>query len=434
MPGIRVVGVPSEKYYRDRVSVAEIQPLAAAAFRQIVSDLTGAATEEETHPAASATIAAEKENEMITVVGGNYGDAAESVNQLFLENRWADGLPIVPPTAELVKQMLGGTTRSPADVVGQVAPKNGIATIEKIAINAVMAGARPAYLPVIIAAMEGLTDKNYDLTHMQASTGSFAPLIIVNGPIAKELNFNSGIGLLGHGWRANSTCGRAVRMCLLNIGQTWPGVNDMALIGRLESYTFFTFAENEEASPWEPYHAGAGFSATDSTVTVATTANPFVLGGGAVAPWTAQTILDTLLSRVSVVRMPYLGGVYSQTHNIVFTPDCAAELAKMGYTRKSLQEWIYEKSRVPYEQLTQPIAEAVREMIDNGAIRPDRIAIFKDALRSGGRVPVVQGPEDFHIFVAGGAPGYSLLFSYPGPNFANQTKKITGATLTKAGR
>jgi hypothetical protein len=226
--------------------------------------------------------------------------------------------------------------------------------------------------------------------------------------------------------------GRAVRLCLLNIGQTWPGVNDMALTGRLESYTFFTFAENQDASPWEPYHVSLGFKPEESAVTVATTANPFLLGGGAVAPWTAQSILDTLLSRISQVRMPYLGGVYSQTHTIVFTPDCAAELAKMGHTRRSLQEWIYEHSRVPYENLSAPIVQAVQEMIDHGAIRPDRAPIFKDALRERGKVPVVQGPEDFHVFVAGGAPGYSLLFSYPGPNFANQTKKIAGATLTKA--
>jgi hypothetical protein len=107
--------------------------------------------------------------------------------------------------------------------------------------------------------MEGFTDKNYDLTHVQASSGSFIPAVIVSGPIAKELDFNSGMGLLGHGWRANSTVGRALRLCLLNLGQTWPAVNDMALIGRLSAYTFFTIAENAAASPWEPYHVSEGF-------------------------------------------------------------------------------------------------------------------------------------------------------------------------------
>jgi hypothetical protein len=376
-------------------------------------------TSEEENPAP---IVRKDEEETIHVTGADYGDTAEKVNEIFLKNRWADGLPIVPPTAELVKAMLAGTTRSPGDLIGQVAPKNGMATVEKIAINAVMGGAKPQYLPVILAAMEGLTDSQYDLTHMQSSTGSFTPLIVVSGPIAAELNFNAGIGLLGHGWRANSTVGRAVRLCLLNIGQTWPAVNDMALIGRLASYTFFTFAENYELSPWEPYHVRLGFQPEDSAVTVATVTSPFTLGGGAVAPWTAQGILDTIVSKISTLRVPYLGGVYSQTHVVVFAPDCASELARMGFTGKSVQDWIYEHSRVPYEQVSREIVDAVGAMIDSGQIRPDRAPIFRDALEPGGKVPVVQSPQDIHIFVAGGSPGYSLLFSYPGANFANQTK------------
>ena len=140
-------------------------------------------------------------------------------------------------------------------------------------------------------------DKHFDLTHVQASTGSFTPVVIVNGPLAKELDFNSGIGMLGHGWRANSTVGRALRLSLLNIGQTWPAVNDMALTGRFEAYTFFTFAEDEAKSPWEPYNVSLGFKPEDSTVTVATSGTPIVLGGGAVAPWTAQGILDTVVAR-----------------------------------------------------------------------------------------------------------------------------------------
>ena len=263
---------------------------------------------------------------------------------MFLENLWADGLPIVPPTEAAVKWMLSGTSRSPNEVIGKVAPKNGIATIEKIAVNAVMAGARPEYLPVIIAAMEGFTDKNYDLTHMQASTGSFTPVVVVSGPIAKELNFNSGIGLLGHGWRANSTVGRALRLCLLNLGKTWPAINDMALTGRLAAYTYFTFAENHDLSPWEPYNASLGYKPEDSTVTVATTGNPGVLGGGAVAPWTGQGELDTIVARISHLGLAWF---YSQSHVIVFHPNCAADLAKAGYTRKGVQDWLSKMRAFP---------------------------------------------------------------------------------------
>jgi hypothetical protein len=434
MPGIRMIALPADKYYRARATDAELQPIAAAAFDQMVDDLVRPLTAEEAKPSQ---VQKQHENSNIKVTGTDYEDAYQNVNDLFLDSHWADGLPIVPPTPALVKAMLAATTRSPDEVLGQAAPKNGTATVEKIAVNAVMAGAKPEYFPVILAAMDGFLDKHYDLTHMQASTGSFTPVVIVNGPLAKELNFNSGIGMLGHGWRANSTVGRALRLALLNIGQTWPAVNDMALTGRFEAYTFFTFAEDEAKSPWEPYHVSLGYKPEDSTVTVATSGTPAVLGGGAVAPWTAQGILDTVVARSA---SPFLW-VHSQTFVLVLHPDCAYELGKLGYTRKSLQEWLYDHTKIPYEKMVSAttgfghdsaIAE-IQASIADGRIRPDRAQIFKDALKPGGKVPIVQSPDDFHIFVAGGSPGYSLLFSYPGPNWAHQTKKITGATLTKAG-
>jgi len=435
MPGIRMIALPADKYYRARATDAELQPIAAAVFDQMVDDLVRPLTAEEAKPSQ---IQKQHENTNIKVTGTDYEDAYQKVNDLFLDSRWADGLPIVPPTPKLVKAMLAATTRSPDEVVGQVAPKNGTATVEKIAVNSVMAGAKPEYFPVILAAMDGFVDKHFDLTHVQASTGSFTPVVIVNGPLAKELNFNSGIGMLGHGWRANSTVGRALRLSLLNIGQTWPAVNDMALTGRFEAYTFFTFAEDEAKSPWEPYHVSLGYKPEDSTVMVATSGNPLVLGGGAVAPWTAQGILNTVVERTSNV---VFGWVHSQTYILVLHPDCAYELSKLGYTRKSLQEWLYEHTSIPYEKLITATSgfghaseiDEIQQSIADGRIRPDRAQVFKDALKPGGKVPIVQSPDDFHIVVAGGSPGYTLLFSYPGPNWAHETKKITGATLTKAG-
>jgi hypothetical protein len=437
MPEIRMIALPADKYYRARATHEELQPIASAVFDEMVGDLVRPLTAEEAHPTQ---IQKQKENTNIKVTGASYEDAYQKANDLFLDSRWSDGLPIVPPTPELVKAMLAATTRSPDEVLGQVAPKNGTATVEKIAVNSVMAGAKPEYFPVILAAMEGLVDKHYDLTHVQASTGSFTPVVIVNGPIAKELNVNSGIGMLGHGWRANSTVGRALRLSLLNLGQTWPAVNDMALTGRFESYTFFTFAEDEARSPWEPYHVSLGFKPEDSTVTVATSRNPVILGGGAVAPWTAQGILDAAVTQAKAVSG--FMWVHSQTYILVLHPDCAYELGKLGYTRKSLQQWLYDHTSIPYEKLVggstgfghANVIDEIQQSIDDGRIRSDRAQIFRDALKPGGKVPIVQSPEDFHIFVAGGSPGYSLLFSYPGPNWANETEKITGATLTKAGK
>ena len=294
MPGIRMIALPADKYYRARATNEELQPIASAVFDRMTDDLVRPLTVEETKPPQ---VQKQHENDNLKVTGSDFQDASQKVNDLFLDSHWADGLPIVPPTPKLVKAMLAATTRSPGEVLGQVAPKNGTATVEKIAVNAVMAGAKPEYFPVILAAMEGFLDPHYDLTHVQASTGSFTPIVIVNGPIATELDFNSGIGMLGHGWRANSTVGRSLRLALLNLGQTWPAVNDMALTGRLEAYTFFTFAEDEAKSPWEPYSVSRGFKPGESTVTVASSGTPLVLGGGAVAPWTAQGIIDLVVAR-----------------------------------------------------------------------------------------------------------------------------------------
>jgi len=436
MPGIRIVTLPADQYYRARSSKEEAQPLAVGCFDSMIDALTRPLAGEEANPSP---IQKQREDAEVHISGEDFLGAFEKCNELFLANRWADGLPVVPPTRRLVNAMLSGTTRSAQEVVGQVAPKNGTATVEKIAINAVMAGAKPEYFPVILAAMEGFTDEHYDLTHVQASTGSFTPVVTVGGPIAEELGFNSGIGMLGHGWRPNSTVGRALRLSLLNIGQTWPQVNDMALTGRFQAYTFFTFAEDTTRSPWEPYHVSRGFQPEDSTVTVATSVTaPAVFGGGAVMPWTGQGVVESMIGRVKS------GGVvwpHAQTFILVLHPDCAIDLAKRGYTRRSLQEYLYEQSRVPYEKVAGPVffgrddeIDFIRTSITDGRIRSERAPVFLEALKPGGRIPVVQGPDDFHIVVAGGSPGYDLLFSYPGTNWANQTKRISGATLTHAGR
>jgi hypothetical protein len=421
MPPMRAVALPASTYYRGRGSLEDVRPVAAAALDEMIAALTRPLTAEEENPPLEEVKA---QVPTVSVTGEDYADAAEKVNRLFLENRWADGLPILPPTEKAVRLMLQATGRAPDEEIGLVKPKNGMATVRKIAVNAVMAGARPDYLPVIIAAMEGFTDENYDLTHVQASTGSFTPAIIVSGPLAEKLNFNSGMGLLGHGYRANNTVGRALRLCLLNLGQTWPGENDMALIGRLSSHTFFTFAENTAASPWEPYHVALGYQPEESTVTVSTVGGQVtMLGGGAVAPWSAQGILNNIVSNISNIGT-YLGGVYAAKRIVVLHPDCAAELAEMGYTRQSLQEYLYEEARIPYSELRPNTRTAVAGMIDDGLIHPDRAPIFRESLRRGGKVPVVQRPEDIHILVAGGSPGYSFLIGYSGPNWAHQTRVV----------
>jgi hypothetical protein len=440
IPRARMITVPAADYYRLRSSEKEIRPVAEAAVDGLIDGLQRPLIAEE------ASTAARKEAlEPVVVTADSYAHAVQKFNQVFLDKHWGDGLPLVPPTKEAVQEMLQGTSRSPKEVIGTVAPKNGIATIEKIAINSVMAGAKPEYLPVIIAAMEGITDPAYDDLHILTSSGSFNLAIMVSGPIAKELNINAGIGLLGYGWQANSTIGRAVRLITINMGRVWPAENDMALVGRPSSQ-FYVFAENQELSPWEPFHVTQGFQRDDSCVTISSVMSSpgSNFGGGAVEPWTPQQILDnitrTLLNSRAAMTGWRRGGPNPgpMKHILVFQPEFAIELDRLGYTRVSLQKLLYERAMIPYEQLTPAEISSIQPRIDSGEIPPDRVPLFKDALKQGGRLPILDLPEDIRIVVGGGIPGYTFGMMYYREGLyaptSDQTRKIRGATLTKAGR
>ncbi|MGH7316417.1 MAG: hypothetical protein ACREJS_09180, partial [Candidatus Rokuibacteriota bacterium] len=189
-----------------------------------------------------------------------------AINRHYQGHGWTDGLPIVPPTGEDVREFLRFTDREPREVVAVLPPRQGEATVERIAINAVMAGCRPEYLPLIITAVETLADPAFNLDSIQATTHPVAPLIIVNGPIAKEVGINSGYNAFGQGFRANLTIGRAVRLLLMNVGGGLPGTGDRATQGSPAKIAYCV-AENEEASPWEPLHVEHGFAGEMSTVT-----------------------------------------------------------------------------------------------------------------------------------------------------------------------
>ncbi len=447
MPTLRRVVIPS--YVWGRQPREAKKPLAEANFDDLVEALSRPLTAEEAKPIQKKEVL-----EPVEFAAESYEAVFEKFNRSFLDNRWGDGLPLVPPTPERVKWMLSGTSRSPDEVIGKVAPGNGIATTEKIAINAVMAGARPEYLPVIITAMEGLTDENYDLLHMQASVGNFTLAIIVTGPIAQEINMNSGPGFLGHGWRANATIGRAVRLCLLNLGHVWPGVNDMANIGRPSPHTFYTFAENEELCPWSPYHVGQGFKPEDSCVTVSTVGGYGSFGVNQFTGRTAQELLDDIIKTISQYRRIFAlfqrgtanPIAHPPKHIILLYPQAAMDLHHLGFTQEGLANYICERTSVPYEELgpeeVSGIQERIKGSIEGGmiladTIPPDRIPVFQEALKPGGKVPVMISPKDIHIIVAGGAPGTALWMSYikaPYKWTSHQTKLIRGATLTKAGQ
>jgi hypothetical protein len=452
MPTVRIVSLPSLDYYPNRSTVESILPVAEASMDRIIDALTRPLTPQEKNPESRDK---NKTAQTVEITAESYESALELFNKLYLDKHWGDGLPLVPPTEPAVERMLAATRRSPAEIIGCVPYRNGIATVEKIAVNAVMAGARPEYFPLILAAMECLVEER-TFTHMMSSEGSFTLMIMVSGPVAGEINMNSGVGLLGHGWQANNTIGRAVRLSLINIGSLWPGEIDMALIGRPSSHTFYTFAENMEHSPWETFNEGLGYRSEDSCVTVSTVGSIAfmsmkIYGGGVVEPWDANTVLNDIVKDVAGDRGTfdqYKIGVanpaaHLRKHIIVVHPELAIMLQRQGFkSKQSLRDYIYERTKVPYEELTEQEIKGIHDRMNtkpsdidiffaHDAIPEDRLPAIQESLKPGGKVPVVN-PEDIHIVVSGSIPGYSFGMSYF--RTAHKTKLITGATLTKSGR
>jgi len=437
MPNLRIVNIPSLEYFPNRLTLERIRPIAQKHIDKIIDALIRPLTTEERCPKSSFK---EKAQQKVEIIADDYETALSEFNQLCIKNRWTDGLPLIPPTERAVKKMLTGTSRRPDEVLGNLPFLKAKVTVEKIAINSVMAGAKPEYLPIIITAMECIAE-DYTFDHMLSSEGSFTLLILVSGPIAKKIGMHSGIGFLGHGWYANNTIGRAIRLCLMNIGHIKPGGFDMALIGRPSSHTFYTFTENTDLSPWEPYHVSQGYNHEDNCVTVSTVAGSFrIYGGGAVQPWDVKNVLAEIIKDISGDRMVFsqyrlgLGNplAHFRKHIIIVHPELAILLHHFGYTREKLIEQIYESTKVPYEQLTPQEIRGIQERLNTkpggqfssiDALPKDFEQEIKDNLKPGGRVPVVNR-RDIHVIVAGTIPGYTIRMSYF--NRAHKTKVITG--------
>lgn len=430
MPGLRIVALPAIEYYPNRLTVEGLQPLAMATADSIVAALTRPPSADEERSRVG--LPGEELAEAVTITANDYEAAYEEFNRLYLEKRWGDGLPLVPPTKEAVARMLSATGRSPDEVVGRLPYRGGIITVGKIAVNAVMAGAKPEYLPVVIAAMECLAaDEGFH--HAFSSEGSFTFAIMVTGPLGEKLDMNCGVGLLGHGWRANNTIGRAVRLCLNNIGYLRPGEIDMALIGRPSSHTFYTFAENRKQSPWQPYHVSRGFTEEESCVTVSTVGGMTgfgmrLYGGGVVEPWSVEAALEAMVHDVAGDREAlgqYKLGVgnpfaHLRKHILVIHPELAVLLQRRGFSGQSLVDHLFEAAKVPYEDLSGREVQALRDRMNtkpggyffaNDAIPEDQLSSVGEALRPGGRVPVVY-PRDLHVIVSGAIPGYSFGMTY----------------------
>ena len=325
-------------------------------------------------------------------------DEFEAVQRMYLERGWTDGLPVVPPTPDRVETMLVATGLPPGDVLAELPPTWGAATVEKLAVNAVMAGCLPEYLPVLIAAVEAISDPVFNLYAIQATTHPCAPLMIINGPIRSALGLNSSSGAYGPGWRAHATIGRALRLVLLNVGGAHPGVGDMSTQGAPSKFSYCV-AENEEENPWQPLHVDRGFRPDQSTVTVLAGEPPHNINDH--SGRSAEDILTIIAGAMAVTgaNNAYTGGETL----LALGPEHAATIGNDGFSKGDIVAWLQQRARIPLERYTpDTLLERFREI-------------------PGGPVPIIPTVEDLAIIVLGGPGKHSSWV----PTFGGSTRSVT---------
>ena len=276
-------------------------------------------------------------------------DSLEAIIDFFETQQWTDGLPFIPPTRQRVDEMFRYLDFKPDDVVATLAPRNGEATVEALAINAVMAGCRPEYFPVVVAATQAVAEKPFNLNGIQSTTHSCAVLVFVNGPIGREININNGYNLFGQGFRANATIGRAMRLILLNIAGGTPGEGDRSTIGTPAKISFCA-AEAEDLNPWEPLHVEMGFDIMDSTVTVMAAEAPHNVNDH----WsvTGAGLLNTIglsMRQPGSNNMTYRGG----QPLIVLGPEHAEAIARDGISKDDAKKILWEASHLYLNEMTE---------------------------------------------------------------------------------
>ncbi len=326
----------------------------------------------------------------------------EDVFEFMFERGLTDGLPVVPPTPERVAWMLTGTRRDPRDIVATVPPNLAPLTVEKVAVNAVMAGCRPEYLPVVIAALDAVCTDTFNIHGVMATTWGATPVIIVNGPIRKRLGMNMGIMALGYGSRPNATIGRAVKLVLRNVGGSRPGDIERSALGAIGKFTT-CFAEWEERSPWEPLHVERGFKKDESVVTV------FGLEAGSrqIADQTSRTaraLVGSLGLGLEACWHPKQHGAGEVL--LVISPEHADTIAR--------DEWSKSQVRNRIQEVT---ARPLRDLLpdeDSGEGTSPRILGIKEPTpeQLAQQVPKFRSPENINIIVAGGEGGkFSAIFA-----------------------
>lgn len=304
--------------------------------------------------------------------------------EFYYRQGWSDGLPVVPPTEESVQAMLNAGELTADSIIGTIPERNSVIPSEKVAINAVMAGCLPEYFPLVVAAVKALCHPDFAYHNPATSTGGSALAMIVNGPIGPALGINSGNNVFGPGQRANATIGRALRLVMMNVLNTRPGLLDRATLGTPGKYTL-CFAEDEVNTPWQPLHVERGFHPEDSTLTLY--ASNTLMGVYNQLAHTPEPLLLEFADAVCNLATPNVYG-FNQTL-LVLAGEHTEVLRKSGWSKRHVQEFLVQNAR-------RTVADFKRAARLPGEITPDDETTWRY---------VMQNPEDLLIVCAGGQAG-----------------------------
>jgi hypothetical protein len=329
---------------------------------------------------------------------------AEDVNralELCFDKGWTDGLPVIPPTEPLVRAMLDAARLDPKQEIAFITHRAVSITAEKVAINAVMAGCKPEYMRVVVAAIEGIGDPAWGYHGPGTSTGGAGVLLIVNGPVARELDINAGDNLFGPGWRANATIGRAVRLVMRNVCGSMPGTLDRGTLGHPGKLSY-VIAENEAESPWTPLHVERGFRPDQSTVTVLAAQSPHQFYNQLSS--TAEGVLTTLADDMRISGNP----MGQPEHVLVLAGEHMRTIAKDGWKKADIRSFVFEHTQNSHAHLK-------RTGRMSGAIQPGDETRMR---------PVVEAPDDLLVVAAGGRAGAFSAY-IPGWGSKRSSRAVT---------
>ena len=404
MPDVPYVVIPYTMTSRSREE-------AAVDVGQVFEDLlVSLVTQPSEKPSEAVSKVRAAEVEVHT--GADQLDAWSSFNRDFLDRGLGDGFPLVPPTPELVNAFIAATGKERLHLVGNLAPAYGAATVEKIAINAAMAGCAAEHMPVLIAAVQAIAETPESTFPARAVTMSTSPnalMMLVNGPVVKKLGMNSGRGTLGPGKlsRVNTALGRALRLILMNVGHCYVGSGDMDTIGSPLKYSM-CLAENEDANPWNTFHEERGFTKDQSTVTIFGTSDVIHMGNyqrdseQQLMAWAARASVAGHANPLIPTRFEF-----DESHSVMLvSPDHARNLDQDGHTKQSVREFISRNAKIPLKFMIASLPTSLDSLPKN----------LQWILQMDPETPIstVPNPETIHVVVVGGPTGKSDLVRLSG--------------------